>query len=190
VDPTARRHDGFYLRFGLGIGYGRVATSGNIAGIDVNARYTGPGPAYELLLGGTVGHAFVIGGGFVGQDISKPRIKIDPPIDGNSSLQGTGALGVGAIGPFVDWFPSETEGLHFGAMIGFAIIGLRDDHGNPDGGFAGSLWGGYDFWIASQWSLGAELRAALASGTRDFDDGSHLHDMASTYELLFTALYH
>jgi hypothetical protein len=193
VDPTARRHDGFYLRMSLGIGYGRAEATGTLGGADTSTTYSGLGPAFALLIGGTVGHAVVIGGGFVGQDVSDPEVTFE--MEGvepfGDSFRAEGALGVGVLGPFVDWFPDEHEGFHFGGMVGLSLIGLRDDRDNFSRGFAGSLWAGYDFWIADQWSLGAELRGVWGQGSRDFTrfDGS-LDDRASSYEVLFTALYH
>jgi hypothetical protein len=98
---------------------------------------------------------------------------------------------VGALGPFVDWFPNDRKGLHFGAMIGLALLGLQNDSGKLSSGIAGSLWGGHDFWVADQWSLGGEARVAGVSAKRDFSDlGGTMNDKALSIELLFTALYH
>jgi hypothetical protein len=159
----------------------------------VDATYVGWGPAYELLIGGTIARGFVLGGGFVGQDISNPKLTVKS----NSLPQATvvvplsGSLGVGALGPFIDWFPNESKGLHFGAMAGFALLGLQDDAGKTSTGIGGSLWGGYDFWVASQWSLGAEARIAALSAWRDISEyNGTMRDKAVSIELLFTALYH
>jgi hypothetical protein len=191
-DPTAHRHDGFYLRLGLGAGYGRATSSGTLYGQSVKMTYKGWGPAYELLIGGTVATGFVVGGGFVGQDIKDPTLSLEmngtslDALLGSQDLTVHGSLGVGALGPFVDWFPDERGGLHVGAMLGLALLGLPGDQG-----FAGSLWGGYDVWVGNQWSLGAQARAAAVRANRTLEgfDG-RLSDTAVTYELLFTALYH
>jgi hypothetical protein len=179
---------------GIGTGYGQAKTTGSVLGTDVTAHYSGIGPAFELLIGGTPGAGFVVGGGFIGQDIWDPAITIDsndPTIPSNLNVNG--ALGVGAIGPFIDWFPDDTGGAHVGAMLGIGIIGLENDRS-----FGGSAWTGYDFWIANQWSFGVEGRAAFASGKRDIDmlltssgfSTVHFEDSASSFELLFTALLH
>jgi hypothetical protein len=171
-----------------------VRSTGSVAGLSVDATYAGWGAAYELLIGGTLGHGVVLGGGFVGQGISQPNVTLRasstlyPP---DAHITGNGAIGVGAIGPFIDWFPDETGGLHVGGMVGLAILTLQNDNGDQDGGFAGSLWAGYDFWVGREWSLGAEGRGAFVSATRQFQnyDGK-TDDGGATYELLFTALYH
>jgi hypothetical protein len=83
-------------------------------------------------------------------------------------------------------------------MIGVAAIGLSDggdeDDNESSTGWGGSLWGGYDFWVANQWSLGAEGRIAYLSTHRDFGGSSTVNaeadDRGLTFEVLFTALYH
>lgn len=196
-DRHAYRHDGFYLRFGIGAGYGRVVGEGTLdfgspaSGIsgssDFTATYTGGGPAYELLIGGTVARGLVIGGGLVGQDISRPKVQLDSAgLTTTGQIRGDSALGVGALGPFIEWYPDETGGFHLGGMVGFAIIGLNESSGG-----GGSIWAGYDFWIGKQWSMGPELRGAWASGkwtpvgqTREADESG------STYELVLSFVYH
>jgi hypothetical protein len=136
----------------------------------------------------TLARGFVLGGGLVGQDISDPEITYKSGTE-SETLSVGGALGVGAMGPFIDWFPHEDKGLHFGTMIGFGILGLK--HGYS--GIGGSLWGGYDFWVASQWSLGIEARVAALRSTHSessyYGGTVDIKDSAIRAELLFTALY-
>ncbi len=202
-DGTWRNHDGFYLRMGIGAGYGRVKSTGEWAlsggaSTDMEVVYSGAGPAYELLIGGTPGGGVVIGGGFVGQEISDPKIELDGEEVDDNLFDNDNALGMILLGPFVDWFPSPRGGAHVGAMIGVAAIGLsngdQDDENESSTGWGGSLWGGYDFWVANQWSLGAEGRIGYLSTHRDFADSplvdADLDDRGLTFEVLFTALYH
>jgi hypothetical protein len=197
-DPSVRRHDGFYLRLGLGIGWGYVKSSAEIPissgqPLDLQATYDGLGPAYELLIGGTIARGLVLGGGFVGQDIQDPSLSLSS--NSTSEFSGrmtvSGSLGVGALGPFLDWFPDDRGGLHFGTMAGLALLGVSDDEGKMSSGFAGALWGGHDFWIGDQWSLGAEARVVALTASRNFNSlGTTMHDKAITIEALFTAVYH
>lgn len=203
-DGTWRNHDGFYLRMGIGAGYGRVKSTGEFqtglegASTDMEIVYSGAGPAYELLIGGTPGGGVVVGGGFVGQDISDPKVEVDGEELDADLFDDDDALGMVLLGPFVDWFPDPRGGAHVGAMIGVAAIGLSDggdeDDNESSTGWGGSLWGGYDFWVANQWSLGAEGRVAYLSTHRDFGGSSAVNaeadDRGLTFEVLFTALYH
>jgi hypothetical protein len=190
-DPSARRHDGFYLRMGLGLAYGQVVSSGVLLGSDLELKFAGFGPAYELLIGGTLGSGFVLGGGFVGQDISDPDVTLETAngTQVDRSVASGDALGVGVIGPFFDWFFDERGGAHVGAMVGIGIIGLEGDNDEGSSGFGGSLWGGYDFWVSDQWSLGVEGRLLFVRGSHDLL-GEEFDETASGFQVLFTALFH
>jgi hypothetical protein len=189
-DPTARRHDGFYLRIGLGIGYADVRSSAE--DVDFEVKYSGYGPSWEFLLGGTPGGGVVVGGGFLSQDISDPKIEAELAFEGIET-ESDDALGIGILGPFIDWFPDESGGAHVGAMFGVGVIGLRegpDDDDDPSSGWGASLWSGYDFWVANQWSMGALARAQYLSTKREFPQDIVIRDRGWSFQLLFTALHH
>jgi hypothetical protein len=61
-----------------------------------------------------------------------------------------------------DYYPHRQSGLHFGAGVGTAALGLSSGSLGAGFGFALSLEVGHAFFVARQWSLGAELRATLA----------------------------
>lgn len=187
---TVRRHDRFYFRFAVGPAYGHVTSSGEESGFDLEATFEGWGPSYELLLGGTPGGGFVIGGGLLVQSITEPEVNVD--VAGNASPSTVAedeALGIVMLGPFFDWFPDPEAGGHVGAMIGPAAIGLEGDNDEASSGFGLALFGGYDFWVGDQWSLGPQARLTLVSAQRDVL-GVQLDDTAAGFSLLFTALYH
>lgn len=187
-DTSKRNHDGFYLRMGMGPGYGRVVAEG-AGSNDVKATYKGWGPAFELLLGGTLGSGFVLGGGFVGQDVSEPDLEVESRSVNVSGTVEDQSLGILTIGPFIDWYPDPKGGAHVGVMIGPAEVGLQDDDGQSSTGLGGSLFGGYDFWIGDQWSLGLEGRVVAASTEHTRNDAS-FDNAAMSYQVLFTALLH
>ena len=187
-DTSGHRHDGFYLRMGIGIAYGNVVSESQTS-VDFEVTYSGAGPAYELLIGGTLGSGFVLGGGLLGQDISEPDVEISSGSVSASTTAEDEALGVILLGPFVDWFIDETGGAHFGAMLGVGGIGLSDDSSDTSSGWGASVWGGYDFFISAQWSLGVEGRVLYVQTERDFF-GNSFQDTATGYQLLFTALLH
>jgi hypothetical protein len=184
-----RRHDSFYLRMGLGIAHGRVTTETDDP-VAFKATFQGLGPAYEIMLGGTVGSGVVIGGGIVAQDISDPEIDLEPDVGLTEDLEDNNdALGILVLGPFVDWFFDEHGGFHAGAMIGIGSVGLKDDDDQASSGLGGSIFAGYDFWVADQWSMGVEGRALFVSSERTLSDREY-RDRARGFQLLFTALYH
>ena len=187
---TAYRHDRFYMRFGIGPGYGHVTSAGNDSGIDIEATFDGWGPSYEMLFGGTPAAGFVVGGGLLLQSISEPDVSID--ISGTTSESHVAedeSLGIVVVGPFIDWFPNPEGGGHIGVMAGFAATGLEGDDDEASDGYGAALFGGYDFWVGSQWSIGPEARFTLVSTEREVL-GIPIDDTATGFSLLLTALFH
>jgi hypothetical protein len=173
---------------GAGISQGRVTTETDDPPA-LKATFEGWGPAYELLIGGTLGSGFVLGGGFVAQDISDPDVTVEPEVALSDDISTSDALGILVLGPFVDWFFDETGGFHAGAVFGIGSIGLRDDDDEASSGLGASVFAGYDFWVAKQWSLGVEGRVLFVSSDRSFGEDT-FEDRARGFQLLFTALYH
>ncbi len=184
---------------GLGAGYGQVNSEGSVgsaSGVDFEAKYSGMGPVYELLIGGTPGAGLVVGGGFVGQDITDPDLEVEVGgFEEDELFELDGSLGLVLLGPFLDWFPEDRGGFHVGAMLGFGGIGLSGgDDDDVSQGWGGSFWAGYDFWVGDQWSLGVEGRAVYLATSRDLEEGGidfgEVDDRGKGFQLLFTALYH
>ena len=98
------------------------------------------------------------------------------------------------IGPFVDYFPNPRTGLHFGATVGLAgplASGSSDSTSSSDKksagpGIGGIVFGGYDIWIADQWSIGASARLLVLGGNDDFG----VKHTAIIPHILVSALYH
>lgn len=184
-DGTVRTHDGFYLRLGLGFGYGQVTTE--FAGTEVD--YSGGAVLFDLLLGGTIANTLVIGGGITATSIANPEVSVDEQDEPLGSTEES--LGVTNLGLFVDVFFAPKSGGHVGGMIGFGGIGLEDENEDPATGLGLSLFGGYDFWVGDQWALGVNGRYLYVSAEREFTDFElTLRDRAHTFGVMFTALHH
>lgn len=165
---SRRRHDGFFIRFGLAGGYGL----GSLEHVEGGERDLDGGlGGFDLRIGGTV-DGFAIG--FF------------------ESIRGSGAAQRLRAGVSVDWYPDPTKGLHVG--LGLTIDQLRVFDANPDdlwlngaklGGPGGTVRLGYDLWVGDQHSLGLELDVAAFSG----GDG---REEAALYEtgLIISYLYH
>jgi hypothetical protein len=72
-------------------------------------------------------------------------------------------LNLTMLGPFFDYYVHRSDGLHFGLALGLAI--LSADNSSLDEnplGIAGTLAGGYDWWIGTQWSVGLLVRLTYA----------------------------
>ncbi len=136
-EPLQRKayvHEGFYLRVNVGPGFQSVSTD------TWNDKNFAIGT--DLLIGGSPSPGMVIGGG----------------VQGNIGL-GNGNVGLNyLVGPFFDAFPNNKDGWHLGIMLGAS--GMTQNTDIFGGG--GSIWGGYDIWVAPEWSAGFLLRGSGA----------------------------
>jgi hypothetical protein len=190
--PGHHLHDGFYLRMSLGGGYLHSKVESNASGAqDVTVK--GGGAGLDLLLGGTPTPGFVIGGGIFAGGATDPTIE-----SGGQSQDLNGDASLAFIGPFVDGFFDPEGGLHLGGAIGFASFQVKDqDQSSSDApqydGAGIAVFGGYDAWVSSDWSIGGYARFMAASGKRQEDVLGVSYDEKATtwtFALMFTALYH
>ena len=145
-------HDGFYARLLAGPAW--MKTTANFEETDVNADITGFGFGGFLMAGGTVADGLVIGGGIHGMHIVHPTIKL-----GNAEVEPDSDVIGMTFGPFVDYYPEPTGGLHFGALIGVSTLADADE--DTEGvafGIGASAFVGYDIWVGNQWSIGPMAR--------------------------------
>ncbi len=170
---TQRNHDGFYLRYSAGIGYLYDALD---APADASIEGVGAG-LFDLLVGGTPGEGFVIGGGVTYVYIPEPRYR-----DDLAEFNMSGRLRLAVLGPFVDFYPNARSGLHVGATIGLGVAFYRmseaedddeseDEAGRPDPGIGISPMIGYDFWIDEQLSVGVMARLLYIAADDEYEIG-------------------
>ncbi|MEZ4375775.1 MAG: hypothetical protein R3B07_33520 [Polyangiaceae bacterium] len=189
IDETrgegVHNHDGLYVRFGLGGGYMTTDVDSTI-----DFKLKGGAGASHLLLGGTPGGGFVIGGGFFTINATNPDAEIGDTTASTSDLQ----LSLAQIALFGDWFPDPHGGFHVGLGVGPAAVVAKVDKDVPDSeasstGFAGTLFLGYDFWVGDDWSIGG-LLSFMSASTKNTDSGADETLDTKAFTLQFTALYH
>jgi hypothetical protein len=184
-NPSWRRHDGFYMRMSLGaggIGARTTRSDGSVA-FETGAG----GSAFDFLLGGSPTPGLTLGGGFQ-FDVGQRDPETGPDGEPRSATRDAFAL----AGPFIDVFPAPRGGFHFGGMLGGAALAHSESVDSDPltyRGVGGSLWLGYDWWVARQWSLGAMLRASSAA-LESTDALAAERARAGSVALLFTVLYH
>lgn len=143
VQRTDFVHEGFYFRLSAGPGFMTTAVKDKASDSKANATDFSLGS--DLLIGGSPSPGMTFGGG----------------LQGNLALS-TDPTFTYLAGPFFDAFPNNKEGFHLGAMLGFA--GAATSSGPSSSLFGGGLsaWGGYDIWVAPEWSVGMNLRGTGA----------------------------
>jgi hypothetical protein len=153
------------MRLGLGLAYTSVWGSGPYG----NASISGTGIALSAAFGGPVAPGLVLGGALrvtdgVGQFTGSP-----PDATGNAGASLAQILGV-----FVDWYPAPADGWHVGGQVGLGVTSISDAlmRDSSAAVFAGSIFGGYDWWIGPQWSLGVLMSLSTASSGNMADNST------------------
>jgi hypothetical protein len=163
----AYHHDGFYLRLSGEIDY--LAFLGLGRGPEQSASVKGVTSGTMLAIGGTVWNGLVVAG-----MLSVVSTRDDfhgSPHD----PEGYATVSFVQLGVLADWYPHPGGGWHTGAALAIGSLSLRDSYVADSLGaaFAGRIFGGYDWWIGPQWSLGlmAVISACTSTSLKD-DDGN------------------
>ncbi len=180
----AYRHDGFFLRMGLGFGVAGYNFHGKIEG-DAPSLYArnpsqfGPAIAGSLMLGGAIKDNLILHADI--WSIGHVTEREDEKVEGFS---------VGVVGLGVTYYFMPTN-LYITASVGPAISGLTlvdtdNDKYEVDAlfGLGASLALGKEWWVSENWGLGLALRGNYAY-TANRDLSGHQGGTA----LMFTATY-
>jgi hypothetical protein len=191
-DPGARLHDGFFLRLGLGLGFGNVSVdSEEPGGVQHEGEIRGMGFGLEVLLGGTPASGLVLGGGFLGHSIPEPTFEIDGVEYDDYGID----FNLFVFPIFLNYYPNPRTGLNLQALGGIAASYFTwDDPYTDDQESSDTAWGGavaagigYEGWVGSKWSLGGAFRLMYAS-TSMKDGDSFLGTWDYSYSQIFTTL--
>jgi hypothetical protein len=159
MDPTMFNHDGFFFRFGLGLGWGSFTSSAVVAGYDplvVSGPVRAKGLAWsiELLFGGTPAPGLVLGSGLLIQWLQNPSLQVGG-VEVSGTVKGTLAAAVG----FADYYPIPRLGFHVQALFGPAYARLEwKENWGESGSLLVGLGAGIEGWVGPQLSLGGLLR--------------------------------
>ncbi len=194
LPPTTEGHvhDGFYLRFSLGLSHGWVSGSGPAG----DASLSGGGLGFLLAAGGTPAPGFVVAGTlmFAGATgaLNGGGICAVPPC---ALPTGDVSSGQVILGGLVDWFPVPTGGFHVGGSLGLGGLAITYPGGNDSSGssLGLSVLGGYDWWIGPEWSLGLMGVVAVSTPTYMTDNANGstgYHLTPATIAVEASLLYH
>lgn len=195
-DPDARRHDGFYLRAGVGFGGYHQYLEGDVSP-EVKGRVSGIASLSEFALGGTISRGFVLGVGLYGAAVLASNYHPET----NAALPAEFVeeeFSFDVVGPFFDYYFDEHKGLHLQVALGFASysgIGVDSTSYDEDQykAFGGGVMVGFghDWWVADQWSVGVLGRGMLGVVVGDDDAGNRwTHVISTSPSILFTVTYH
>jgi len=163
-----RARDGFYLRMSSGPGFLSLGGHGPAG----NASLASPGSMGNLAIGGSIARGLVLAGMVSGASIQAP-FSGGPFRDAKLTVDGSelsashkAAASFAELGLLVDWYPNPAAGWHAGLSAGLGAIVITnyaDDSSLVGVSPAGTLFGGYDWAIARNWSIGLSLSIAGAT---------------------------
>lgn len=153
----AYRHDGFYFRLNGETGYFGVLGRGP----DGKSSLEGLGSTGQFSIGGTVWEGVVIAG-TIGTTTMRADFHGRP-----SEAEDRASVVLVNLGALIDWYPEPTGGWHVGAGIGVEALTLSSGGGTDSAGvsYGARIFGGYDWWIGPQWSLGVMAILAATPST-------------------------
>ena len=177
-----KTHDGFHMQLQTGFGY--YSSSASEAGTDVT--YSGATVPMSLLLGGTPMKGLVIGGGFFVDTAPSPGYEVNGMEPAGTPDFKQYVVGLGLYGDY--YLDPKKGGLHFQGFLGWGGLETSTSGGaggSDPTGLVVAAGGGYDIWIANEWSVGGMLR--FAYGPFKLNDTSY---STIAPALLATLTYH
>jgi hypothetical protein len=190
-------HNGFFLRFGAGLGM--FLGTASVGSADLKL-FSGAIPI-EIAAGGSPIPGLTIGGGLY-PTIGFPRTSVS---GGGLDNANSGILATDPIGLFVDGYPNPSNGFHVEGAVALGLLTWAKGapptpyrpqvptHSVGAGRAIHLVLGvGYEWWVASVWSMGAMFRVAYASGSLAAHDDATLPSVHVTTwapGVLFTTTY-
>jgi hypothetical protein len=138
----------------------------------------GGGESSTFAIGGSIARGWVLAGTIQGSTITNtldggPFVDASVTSDGETiSASAKVAATFSHVGVLVDWYPDPTKGWHVGASGGLGVAGVinqADDSTMTGASAGGSAFGGYDWSIGPDWSLGVGLVASGNTSAKMLD---------------------
>lgn len=161
--PTSHRHDGFYLRLDLGVGY--LEQKEPMTGGDL--KISGAAGAFGVAVGGALQDNLILAGHLFGVSISDPSVSIG----GTSQASNLSSSTLVGVGPQLTYYFMPANVYVAGTL---ALTRLSTRNGGVDGN---SEWGGglqlavgKEWWVSDDWGLGV---AGQLFGSSNKDQGTN-----------------
>jgi hypothetical protein len=194
VDPTKlpgyHKHDGFYLRLQAGVGY--LTTSASYQGSTQNM--SGPGVSYSAAFGGAIAPNLILYGEVLGMIVPDPSVSYG----GVSTTSSGTTMALVGLGPGLAYYLEPTN-LYLSGTVTLSHLEVSynyysDDYYYSDytpstesyTGVGFSAVVGKEWWVSTNWGLGAALQFHFASMQ---DDNSDVWMTSYGFALLFSSTF-
>jgi len=170
-------HDGFFLRFNLGVGHFDAEWHGGLAD---SMSIAGPSGHFGLALGGAIAPNLILFGELSSDAASNPTFRYGP-FEGDLGSD----LGLVGFGPGIAYYFMPVN-LYLSGTALLLRATTTGDEGRieTDRGFGVKLALGKEWWVSRDWGLGVAGIATL--GSIPSDDSTV---KVSNFSLAFTATY-
>jgi hypothetical protein len=157
--PGYHQHDGFYMRLALGGGYLNASSSYEGS----KTILSGGALALSFAFGGAVIPNLIVYGEVVGMSVPDPSRSAN---GSSGTMSGTTLYMVG-VGPGVAYY-LEPMNMYFSGTLTFSRVNLSNTNTNEkldetNLGFGFSLMAGKEWWVSTDWGLGAAAQFQFAS---------------------------
>lgn len=160
---TVHRHDDFYFRIGMNLGY--AFDSIELGNFETTSKGLGAHLEYDV---GVTGQYLTLGLG-----ISSVSVFSASTAENGIEITQKHSASYTVIGLLLDVYPDPTKGFHAMGTFGIGMANVNPRNGeDTNTGFGLVAGAGYDFWIGEQWSMGPAARIMYVGGASD-DFGKH-----------------
>jgi hypothetical protein len=155
------RHDGFYLRLNIGVGWGQIAGDDHrLSGID-EVKISSIGLATSIGIGGALTDNFILNADLYQTMLFNPSVEIDGDDAGDADdLEFDIGVGddaeIGGIGIGVTYYIMPVN-IFLAGSVGIGQAVFEDGRGDREGsdvGLALNAIIGKEWWVGTDWGLG------------------------------------
>ena len=169
ADPTAHRHDGFYLRMFLGLGYTAMSLE------DQDLDVSGGGGAFGIAAGFAVSDNLIVYAEIFDDIAVNPKVKINGMTGDTEDVN----AGVVAIGAGLAYY-IQPSNIYVSGTLSLGQITVQqngEEVGESEFGPGVSLMVGKEWWVSNNWGVG--VAAQLYAG-RMKDKGENAPTWSTT----------
>jgi hypothetical protein len=174
--PGARRHEGFFLRLGAGVGASGTRYHEAFAGARRDVKTRGLSGLFELGIGGSVAGNLILHANMVYSSVGDGRREVSGVRDASYDVD----TGMGLLGGGVTYYFMPAN-VYLTGVAGVAGIAESRDGRNAiesRAGAGGVLSLGKEWWVGrpGEWGMGAALRGGFYTAKADvFGDLERLY---------------
>ncbi|MGD8861605.1 MAG: hypothetical protein PVI30_16470 [Myxococcales bacterium] len=190
--PSRQKHEGFYLRLSIGLGWGRMSSEGHLLPDVDELDLTGGGLGMSIGIGGALTDNLILHGDIYQATIFTPNVEVDG-VDYGDADELAEDFGIGdeariaGLGVGLAYYFMPVN-IYVSGSVGFGQAIFEDFRGDVDGSNLGlglDVLVGKEWWVGNDWGLGVAGQFVYLS-----TDDDVLGDIdATAFNVLFSATY-